>query len=309
MAPTRTARNIALVGASGRIGSPTLTALLSHGIHTITAIVRPESTSTFPTSVTIKKGSFTDESFLASVLAGIDILVLQLAIPVLHLQETFIRAAAAAGVPYVVPVEFGSDPHAALVAEFPPMAAKEKPRKLIENLGVSKWLAVITNPWYDYGFPPRGDWGVDIKARKAILWDGGNVKVNTTSVKRVGEATAELLALPEEQLKGYANGCFYVSSFHVTQKEILASTLRATGTSEQDWDISTPRSEDVIAACNERVGKGDMGAFMTKFFVSHFLEGKGGDYHEEVVDLEKLGLEKEDLDQVTAEAAKVVESL
>ncbi|KFZ22738.1 hypothetical protein V502_02779 [Pseudogymnoascus sp. VKM F-4520 (FW-2644)] len=63
-------RKIAIVGGSGSVGSPTVKALLSHGIHTITAISRSESTATFPSSVIVKRGSYNDEEFLTKALKG-----------------------------------------------------------------------------------------------------------------------------------------------------------------------------------------------------------------------------------------------
>ncbi|ELR08546.1 hypothetical protein GMDG_03241 [Pseudogymnoascus destructans 20631-21] len=71
-------RKIAIVGGSGSVGSPTVEALLSHGIHTVTAISRSESTATFPSGVTVKIGSYNDEEFLVVALRGQDVLILQL---------------------------------------------------------------------------------------------------------------------------------------------------------------------------------------------------------------------------------------
>jgi uncharacterized protein YbjT (DUF2867 family) len=50
MGPVIQGRKIAIVGASGQLGKPTIKALIGLGVHTITAIQRSEATSTFPTS-------------------------------------------------------------------------------------------------------------------------------------------------------------------------------------------------------------------------------------------------------------------
>jgi putative NADH-flavin reductase len=70
MVNSLTGRKIAIVGASGKLGRPTLNQLLSKGVHTITAIQRDESTSRFSSEVVVKKGSFVDESFLVRALEG-----------------------------------------------------------------------------------------------------------------------------------------------------------------------------------------------------------------------------------------------
>lgn len=306
MAPVRQARRIALVGASGNIGSSTLRALLSHGIHNITVISRPESQSTFPSNVAVMKGSYDDEDFLVSALKDIDFLVLQLPIAAVDLQQGFIHAAAKAGVPWILPTEFGSDPDATqLHPRFPFLVRKKQRRELITQLGVSSWVAVVTNPWYDFCFS-HGEWGIDIPGRKATLWDGGNYPMNTTTLARAGEATAELLAFPDAELARYRNGVFRITSFHVTQREILDSVLRATGTSEKDWQVTTPAADEVNKDFERRLADKpdgdthvDYDAFAKRFMLTHFLPGLGGDFNDKVEDLSKLGLEKEDFDEAT----------
>lgn len=54
----------------------------------------------------------------------------------------------------------------------------------------------------------QGLWGIDIKARKATLYSGGNTKANTSTLQGVGEAVAELLSLAEEELVAYKNKAF-----------------------------------------------------------------------------------------------------
>src|ERR1700753_4271946 len=98
MANSFTGRKIAIVGASGTLGKPTLKALLSKGVHTITAIQRDESKNEFPAEVVVKKGSFTDESFIIKALEGQDVLIVIVPIPNMNIGSIFIHAAAKAGV-------------------------------------------------------------------------------------------------------------------------------------------------------------------------------------------------------------------
>lgn len=46
------------------------------------------------------------------------------------------------------------------------MNAKKPYRDLIEELGVSSWIGVVNNPWFDYCLPP-GFFDIDIKKRTA----------------------------------------------------------------------------------------------------------------------------------------------
>ena len=64
---------------------------------------------------------------------------------------------------------------------------------------------------------------------------------------------------------------------------------------------------EVAKEYEEKISQGDGFAPFVKFFVTHFLEGHGGDFNRkvnaaELKKLEQLGLQKEDLDQAVKEA-------
>lgn len=46
------------------------------------------------------------------------------------------------------------------------MNAKKPYRDLIEALGVSSWIGVVNNPWFDYCLPP-GFFEIDVQKRTA----------------------------------------------------------------------------------------------------------------------------------------------
>lgn len=308
MAPAIQGRNIAITGAAGQLGKPTLQALVDLGVHTITAIQRPEATSTFPAGVIVKKGNLEDETFLAEVLKGQDVVILMPPLShLVQLQEPAIRAAAKVGVPYVFPSEFGPDPFAGqLTEENGLLIAKKSVRDLIEKLGVSSWVSVAVGPWLDAGLK-QGLWGIDAKARKATLWRGADAKANTASIAHTGEALAAVLSLPEADLAKYKNKAVYTPSFHLSQREILEAVQRVTGTTNADWDIQTPDVNDVAKDYEEKIKQGDGVAPYVKFFVTHFLKGHGGDFQNkvetaELKKLEQLGLHEENLDQVIKSA-------
>ncbi|KAI8692582.1 NmrA domain-containing protein [Fusarium sp. Ph1] len=230
------ARKIAIVGGTGTVGSRTLSSLLDKNIHTIMAISRSDSSATFPENATVLKGDYSDENFLVSALKGQVVLILQLSPTAMSVQESFIRAAAKAGVPYILPTEFGTDIEALdLTREQPITSGKKGSRDLVEQLGVSSWITV---------------------ERKAEIWNGGNVKANTSTLKRVGAAVAELLSRPEEELSAYKNRPFYVSSFFISQMEILERMQRITGTTDADWEIKERDIDEFGRECDERLKKG-----------------------------------------------------
>ncbi|KAM0439168.1 hypothetical protein ACHAQK_006272 [Fusarium lateritium] len=297
-------RKIAIIGASGQVGSPTLKALLAQGIHTITAVQRAESTSTFPQEVLVKSGDLADESFLVGAFQGQDVVVLMPPLPhITSIQEPAVRAAAQAGVPYVFPAEFGPDPFATrLIEENKLLQDKKQIRDLIEELGVSSWISISVGPFLDMNIK-SGLWGIDIENRKATIWSGATGKVNTSSVAHTGQATAAVLSLPDAELSQYKNKAFYMPSLHLTQQELLKAVQDATDTTVKDWDVKHQDIQDAIKDCNSKIQQKDDMAPFVKFFLTHSQENSGGDFQRKVVasevaKLHKLGLEDETLESL-----------
>ncbi len=129
--------------------------LESEGSFNITALSRQDSTATFPPNVTVKKGDYKSPQFLESALQGQDVLILTFAVTTSpEVQSDFIKAAAAAGVPWIIPNEYGQDganPELARVVGL--LGMKARYRNEIEELGVSSWIGIATNPWFDFVRP------------------------------------------------------------------------------------------------------------------------------------------------------------
>ncbi|KAI9163104.1 Phenylcoumaran benzylic ether reductase IRL1 [Paramyrothecium foliicola] len=296
MAPPAQGRKIAFIGAGGNIGTQILPAVLAKQVHSVTAIQRPESSALFDSAVAVKRGALDDEDFLAEALKGQQVLVITLAIMALDLQPGIIRAAAKAGVEYVLPVEFGSDMNGKLVDEIPIISMKRGFRNLVEELGVSSWIGVITNPWLQYCLV-NGQLGLNLTERKATLVNGGNTKFNVSSFDRVAAAVTGLLSLPDADLADYRNKPFYVTSFHITQRELLESVMRVTRTTEKDWTITHTDTESIRKEHYEAFKQGSHAAFYHIFLELHVREGHGGDFNHKV-NLDQFDLGKEDLDSV-----------
>ncbi|KAI0405035.1 NAD(P)-binding protein [Xylaria palmicola] len=305
MASTKEARNVALVGANGNIGAPILSALLAAG-HKITVLTRPGSSINFPPAVTVHVGDYYDENFALRALKGQEVLIMALGFNAYDAQIPLIKAAAKVGVSYIVPCEFGSDPtHPKLNDELQMMNQKAPFRKLVEDLGVSSWIGVVTNPWVEFSIR-LGLYGIDLKEKTATFYDEGNVKGNFTTLTRVGEELAAILALPDSELSEYRNEFVYFSSFYVSQRDFLASAMRATGTTEKDWTITSVSSDKVIQAAKEP--SADLMTRMMTLFALVFKDGYGGDYNSKIVDDEKLELKAEDLDTLMKSLAQELEA-
>lgn len=102
--------------------------------------------------MTVRKVDYDDNDSLVEALKGQEAVVIALAFTAPpEIQTRIIDAAAEAKVPFVIPNEYGSDNANVALREAVPMnAAKTKYRNRVEELGVSSWIAIVCNPWYDH---------------------------------------------------------------------------------------------------------------------------------------------------------------
>ncbi|KAH7381940.1 hypothetical protein BKA64DRAFT_684608 [Cadophora sp. MPI-SDFR-AT-0126] len=316
-------KNVALVGAGGTLGSYILTSLLATGKHHITILTRPDSTSTFPShpSLSTKQIDYASQSSLTTALAGQDILIITMSVTAPPTQEeSLIRAAASAGVKYIMPNEWGNDfSYEGLAADTPLLGPKlAKNRKLIEDLGVSKWMTVTGGFWYEYSLAGT-EWryGYDFGKRTVTFFGDGEAKVNTSTWEQFARTVSALLSLPilpndsedkSTTLSSYENKRCYISSFHVSQKDMFESVLRVTGTKKEDWTITY---EDVEARWKrgmEMFKKGDMVGFGIAMYARNFFADGAGDFGSRWgLSNEVLGLPKEDFDACTKKAVEMAE--
>lgn len=103
-----------------------------------------------------------------------------------------------------------------------------------------------------------------------------------------------MFTLPEAELSRYKNQFVYFNSFYVSQRDILASAMRATGTTEKDWTIASTSTDKAIQ--DARDASGDPRASAMLLFALVFKEGYGGDYTSKLVDYERFALPAENLD-------------
>lgn len=130
----------------------------------------------------VAKVDYDDESTLVDALQGQEALIITMhAQAPVETQLKLVRAAAAANVPYVLPNEWGCDmADEALSKEILLGNTEIQVRKLIEELGKSSWIGVVTGFWYSYslGFGKQ-TFGMEWKERTWTWIDDGETKMNT----------------------------------------------------------------------------------------------------------------------------------
>lgn len=313
---SNTIRNIALVGAGGRSGRSFASALLATNRFSLTALTRVGSTSTIDPRIRSVPVDYDSPASLTAALRGHDALIITLnARTVKTEQPKLISAATAAGIPWILPNEFGFDPHdTALGDEAFIEPAKRAARAQIER-GGSSWLALINGFWYEYSLAcgPNA-FGFDFANKTVTFVGDGSERQNTTTIPQMGEAVARLFSLkvlPDDEadegpaLARWRNGFVFVSSFVLSQREMLESVLRVTGDKREEWTVRSEGAKERYEAAVADLKMGKMEAFQRAIYTRVMYPGCGEFGKRNELANEVLGLEKLDLDQWTAKAVEM----
>ena len=148
---------------------------------------------------------------------------------------------------------------------------------------------------------------IDIKNKTALLLDSGTAKFNTTNLATVGLAVARLLSLPVtsdsfSSLSDFGNKFVYISSFLISQREILDLVQKLTQTTDADWSITHIDGQAWIDDGPAKIARGDNTGVFNIAFGNMMTEGLGGNYETtKGVSNAVLGLPKENLEETLKE--------
>ena len=296
--------------------------LLKTGKHLVTAIARSSSTSKLPEGVQIARVDYSgDDAALVEALRGQQVLIITMSVTApSDTMSKLVRAAAKAGVPYVLPNWFGHDAaNNTLCYDSLLSHNRDKICAEIESLGISSYLLLVCNFWYEFslgGGPDR--FGFDFKKRSLVLFDDGNVAINTSTWPQCGRAIANLLSLkelPDDEtdrsptLSQFRNQSIYISSFRLSQRDMFESVKRVTGTTDADWTITHESSEQRWKDGQAALQQGNMKAFTKMLYSRMFFPNGDGDYQSSRgLHNDLLGLTVEDLDEFTAIGVRMGEN-
>jgi hypothetical protein len=306
-------KKIALVGANGNVGSYILSALQAKNRFQITAISRVQSKATFPPDVAVARVNYDEPETLVKALKGQDALIITMSVFAHGAQEQLIRAAAEAGVPWILPNEFGMfNTEDVQIETVGP--GKQRDRALIEKLGVSSWIGMTSGFWYEYSLG-GGQFGIDLNKREVVFIDDGNQRLNTSTWSQTGLAVANLLSLPisssddkDQSLEQYRNRMLFFSSFTLNQREMFEAAQKATGTTEKDWKVSSEPAKERLARAKQRMMSGDRGSFATVLYTRYFIDDAGLYEKNHGLNNDELNLPKEDLVEATKSAVQLAKT-
>lgn len=289
------------------------------GRFNLTAITRPDSSSELPNGINVVKASNDDHDALVAALRGQDVLLITLSVLVpAGTEGKLIRAAAEAGVPWVLPNDWGCDTTVEeAVNDIPGMSKTPQSRKDIAATGVSSYLSVTTGFWYEWSLAIPPSFGFDFPSKTATFFDDGETKISSSTWPQVGRAVAALLSLPikaeggdtERCLEHFRNKIVFVNSFNVSQKDMLDSVLRVTGDKLEDWTIHKEPVRERYASAAKALQGGERMAYVRMMYSRVFFDDGNGNFEAREGTANKiLGLPHDSLDEATARSIERAES-
>lgn len=264
-------------------------------------LTRPSGKTTLPDSVKKIESDYASVDALTEILRGQDALVSSLGDQATSEQDRLIEAAIAAKVKRVIPSDYGTDLANPKSQTLPVLKHKVETTRYLEEQaakGAVTYTLIYTGPFLELGL--KFGFLINIKERKALLYDGGDVPFSATTVSSIGKAVVGVLTHYDET----KNRPVYTEDVVLTQKKLLKIAQKVTGTSDDQWEITTVETASLEAAAYEELKKESPNGYVVAFnFIkrSIFGEGYGGRFAK--VDNELLGLKgmtDEELERLVA---------
>lgn len=215
------------------------------------------------------------------------------------------QAAVAAGVKRFIPSEFGSDTTNPKARALPVYATKVAAQQYLERKaaeGAITYTLMLNGPFLDWGL--MVGLLLDVKGRKADLYDGGDVPFSASRTATVGKAIAGVLAHPDQT----ANRAVRVQDAVVTQRKLWRIAQKVTGTKEEQWTVTETDTAALEAAAYVELSKPSPDANVWAFgFIKRTVWGPGYGSVFSKTDNELLGITEmtdEELEGVVASFAK-----
>lgn len=146
------------------------------------------------------------------------------------------------------------------------------------------WTSLVCGHFFDWNPEFLHTW---IKERKAEILNNGEEKWSASTMSRIGEATAAILAKPEPT----KDRVIYVQSFCVSQNQVIKSYENATGS---QWQVQKFDAKKYEKEQKAKADDGDLEAVEDLVWLLGTLDANWET--RENFAMQMLGLENEDLD-------------
>ncbi|KAJ3172362.1 hypothetical protein HDU87_007866 [Geranomyces variabilis] len=216
----------------------------------VSILTRDNSQATFPSNLTVHRTDYSHASLLA-IFKGQDAVVSTIGAVGLDQQNAIADAAAAAGVQRFIPSEFGC------------------------NTTNAKGAAIVFQTKVDQSLK-TGFSGYNLADKTATIYDDGNRRVSSTTLKTIGLAVART----PQTLTATANKYLYIHSFAVSQNEVLAALQAVTNAT---FAVTTRTTATAQKEGAEKLARGDiMGGYLDLIMAAVCSAGTGNDFEREV---------------------------
>lgn len=141
-----------------------------------------------------------------------------------HAQIAVLDAAALAGIPHIIPSEFGLDLSTPAKRAMPCFATKiamEDHLLRLAGEGKFTFTAIHTGFFFDWGLGRGLPVNLLGNGQPTRLFDGGDQELSTSALETIGEAVAAALVKHAERPEEVRNRFLYVHSAVVTQNQLL----------------------------------------------------------------------------------------
>lgn len=283
-----------MLGADGKLGPAILHALIAEGFR-VTVLKRESSKSkdSYPSGVNVTRvpDDFGVEK-VAETLRGQDGVVVTIKGNQTEIQERIAQACVQANVKRFIPADFGScdsssDRTKALVPLYKRKTElRERLTELAEQNPGFTWTSLVVGHFFDWETEFLHIW---VKERRAEIFDDGETRWSTSTLSRIGEATAKIFL----NLEATKNKMIFAQSFCVSQNQVIQAYERATGT---PWNIKQVDSKSYEKQEKAKADDGDLEAVENLVWI---LGTEDANWEKkDTFAMESLGLQNENLDDV-----------
>lgn len=309
---SRPVQKVALIGATGTLGSHILKALVGGG-YTVTAVQRKESTKSAPSGVASVKVDLTNKGELVSAFKGQDAVISATPNPVFTREKVWIDAAIAASVRRIVPSEYSTNLENPLARKLPMVKGKAEVRDYITSMipgttSTTTWTSINNGPFFDMCLR-FGVLGPNLAQKKAVFHNGGDNMVGASRLSDIGISVAKVLDAPH--FDETANQPVYMYSTVISERYLTQLASEVTGIdfgSVEGGTIPNLDTEQLIREADEKLARGDMSAMFLYYFQMMYGKGYEGDTTQISQSwIERLGLKtmtEDDLKEAIRAAAK-----
>ncbi len=268
-------KNVAIVGASGSLGSVIFEKFVASGKFRVRVLKRASSSAKFPPGTEVVDVDYNSLESAKSALAGQDAVILVLNGADVQAQKNIVDAAIATGVKRLIPSDFGSNMDNPNTRKLPVFVQKiEVQDYIIEKSKTTSltYTTVYNGAFFDWGI--KHNFLLNGSEGKASLIDDGEYIFSATTLPSIADGVIGILSHPEET----KNRAVYIHNAVLSQNQLLSLAKKANP--NKSWEVTHVKLSELTKESDERLAKGlyDLQTFGPYIIRAIFDPAYGGNY-------------------------------